>query len=144
MNVARILEVAEGDIGRAESPPASNHVPNITMPGADYPWCAEWVVTVLLRAGIDCPMVVSARKLVEYWQRVGVPVPAMSAPYLPGDLILTDRYERGVLVGGHAAIVKSDDGRALIVIGGNVGNAVRCYVQDRAKVVGAARPLPSP
>lgn len=139
MNAARILEVAESDIGRAESPPASNHVHDITMPGADYPWCAEWVCTVLLRAGIDCPMLLSARKLVEYWQAHGVAMPPMSAPYLPGDLILTDRYEHGQLVGGHVAIVKLDDGRTLTVIGGNVGNAVRCYVQDRAKVVGAAR-----
>ena len=140
MNVSRILEIALGDVGRKESPPHSNHVAGITLPGADYPWCAVWISGVLLRAGIDCPMILSARKLVEYWQEHGVLVEAASAPYRRGDLILTERHdERGALVGHHVALVVSDDGRKLVVVAGNHRDEVGVYEERRGRVVGSAR-----
>lgn len=140
MTPARILEVALGDVGRVEVPLGSNHVPGITLPGADYPWCAEWVCAVLLRAGIDCPMILSARKLVEYWQAHGVLVEATSAPFLPGDLVLTERRdERGGLVGHHVAFVVSDDGEHLEVVAGNHRDAVGLYEERRGKIVAFAR-----
>lgn len=140
MNVERILEIARGDVGRAESPPHSNHVEGITLPGADYPWCAEWICTVLLRAGIDCPMILGARKLTDYWMEHGVVVEDASAPYRPGDIIYTLRYdERGEIVGGHVALCESDDGKRLVVIAGNHRDRVDRYAQDRRRVVGSAR-----
>lgn len=58
----RAIEIARGEVGVHESPPGSNTGDKIrayqattTLGGTYWPWCAAFVVWVLLRAGYNLP-----------------------------------------------------------------------------------------
>lgn len=149
--IERVLAEARADLARGvrEVPDGSNRGPGIDGLGEPgEPWCALAVSAWLRRAYVPHPdgrtmlppMIDGAADVIAFWTRYGRGLGPSCRVFAPGDLVLFRRHD-GDGSGRHVEIVESDDGKTLTCIGGNVRNAVRRTVRDRALVVDAARPI---
>jgi CHAP domain-containing protein len=146
----RIADVAQAEVGNAESPPGSNDGPRI----ADYraatvgavagqPWCAYFASWVANQAGV--PIGPNGSGLgyvptVQSWaQQTGRFVPASSGPQV-GDLVIFDRNGDGTA--DHIGVVTAAgaDG-SFQTVEGNSGDAVseRAYGPGGGGTVGFVR-----
>jgi iron complex transport system ATP-binding protein len=146
----RIADIAQAEVGNAESPPGSNDGPRI----ADYrtatvgaaagqPWCAYFASWVANQAGV--PIGPNGSGLgyvptVQSWaQQTGRFVPVSSGPQV-GDLVIFDRNGDGTA--DHIGVVKAAgaDG-SFQTVEGNSGDAVseRSYGPGAGGTVGFVR-----
>lgn len=123
---ARVIQVAERELGVTEQPPGSNRGARVetyqratTLGGTGWPWCAAFVEWVWRQAGVQTDacspstQVMADRARALGW--VGDPV--------PGAAIVWD--------GVHTEILISPAGGTVWhTIGGNTGDAVRRRVRD--------------
>lgn len=151
--IERVLAEARLDLARNvhEVPDGSNRGPVIDDLGEPgQPWCALQVCAWLRRAYVPHPdgrqhlppMLDSAKAVIEFWTKYGRGLGPSCRVFIAGDLVLFHRLDSDHnSIGYHIEIVESDDGQTLVCLGGNVRNAVRRSVRDRALVVDAARPI---
>jgi len=142
MDASHLLDIARSYLGEREG----SH--RLTFATARAPWCAAFASAVLIAAGAtaptgeSCPMLWSARALVEWWRSRGCALPLASQVYQPGDLVLFERRHDGRLVGYHVAFVVEQRGPELVVVNGNSGpHADAVVISERRadEVVMAAR-----
>ena len=142
---ARMVAMAQGEVGQAEQPPGSNNSPRIAQyrtatagaPGPG-PWCAYFVSWLARNAGVPVGEhgqgFGSVDALYAWAQRSGRAVPTSSGQDpKPGDLIVWDE---------HIGIVQSVDPSGTIhTIEGNSSDAVsrRTYGPDGGGATGYVR-----
>lgn len=139
---AKVLEVAQGEIGQAEQPPGSNDSPRIAtyrsaVRGAiaGEPWCAYFVSWAAAQAGYPLGEngqgYGSVSEITSWASRTGRLLPASATPR-PGDLILFGTH--------HVGIVESvaSDG-TITTVEGNTGDAVRRRQRQPGEATGFVR-----
>ncbi len=137
--LAKVLEIARGEIGVLEDPPGSNRGQRIeeylesTGLGGGYPWCAAFVHWCFEQAakelGIDNPCINTAGVL-DHWNRArqeGIrritSLQAEADPQLvqPGMIFIIDTGAPGGA--GHTGIVERVEGGKLVTIEGNTNKS---------------------
>ena len=140
---ARMVALAQAEVGQAEQPPGSNNSPRIAQyrsatagaPGPG-PWCAYFTSWLARNAGVPVgdhgQGFGSVDALYAWAQKSGRAIPTSSGqPPRPGDLIVWDE---------HIGIVEQvlPDGRVQ-TIEGNSSNAVSRNVHDAGSALGYVR-----
>ncbi len=147
---ARMVQLAQGEIGVAEAPSGSNDSPRIRQyrsatAGAENtpgPWCAYFVSWLARNAG--APIGANGNgtgyvpTLTAWGRQTGRFIDAPSMPQ-PGDIII---FSRGGIP-GHTGIVESVDGSGRVhTIEGNSSDRVtrRDYAGTSSEIIGYVRP----
>ena len=140
---ARLVALAQGEVGQAEQPPGSNNSPRIAQyrsatagaPGPG-PWCAYFTSWLARQAGVPVgdhgEGFGSVDALYAWAQRSGRAIPTSSGqPPRPGDLIVWDE---------HIGIVESvrPDG-SIQTIEGNSSDRVSRRVHPKGDAIGYVR-----
>lgn len=108
--VDRVLSIARGELGRAESPAGSNRTPYGKWYGLDgQPWCMMFVQWVFHRAGMKLPRTASCSALLS-WYRKNKPGSVRNSPE-PGDIVIYNF--------GHTGIVENAGNGKITAIEGN-------------------------
>lgn len=147
---ARMVQLAQGELGVAESPAGSNESPRIRQyrsatAGAENtpgPWCAYFVSWLASNAG--APIGANGAgtgyvpTLTAWGRQTGRFIDAPATPQ-PGDIII---FSRGGIP-GHTGIVESVDGNGRVhTIEGNSSDRVtrRDYAGSSNEIIGYVRP----
>ena len=141
-----VVETAVSQIGTKEDPPGSNRGPKIDLyTGKEWygsPWCMLFLSWAWQYAEGGSPFgkLASAYKIKSWGEKNGRILPA-DEPARPGDIGVIMRAQGR----GHVELVigKEVPGEKLRLAGGNVGNAVRGTVRERAQFTCIVRPLRS-
>lgn len=119
MTAERVLSVARGELGVAESPANSNNVKYNTWyygravrdtASAKYPWCMAFVQWVFDRAGCRLPYITASCSALLDWYRRNRPERVAGAPR-PGDIVIYDF--------GHTGVVEAVGDGTITAIEGN-------------------------
>jgi hypothetical protein len=139
-----VVEHAVGAIGTKENPPGSNRGPKVDLyNGPEYlgaPWCANFVSYMwkYTEGGSPFGKLASAYKI-KSWGEANNKLLGTSESARPGDIGVIMRAQGR----GHVELVIGIEtpGEKLRLVGGNVGNAVRGTVRERAQFTCLVRPL---
>lgn len=137
---AKIVDIAQKEVGTGEQPPGSNNVPKYGATG--FFWCSVFVTWVWQQAGVKIPELPYSGDVGE-WAQKNTKFKRNNPQ--PGDAIL---YGRGFNDMEHIGIVTSVRGNKITTIEGNVSNAVTKRApfewktdQNPAPVFGFASPI---
>ena len=114
--VEKLLDIARGELGTAESPANSNRVKYNTwyygreVSGAAYPWCMAFVQWVFDQAGEKLPYKTASCSGLLNWYKAKCPGQVEKKPR-PGDIVI---YKFG-----HTGVVESVGDGAITAIEGN-------------------------
>lgn len=97
----------------------------------ETPWCAAFVGYALLKTGHESTGKLTARSYLKYGEKIEAPK--------TGDIVI---FWRGKKDGwqGHVAFFVKDDGKYVVVLGGNQSNKVSFARYKKSKVLGYRRP----
>lgn len=143
--VNRVINIARGEVGVAESPPGSNWGPEIAKYGGEKGdnWCCWFITWVWKKAGLNVPSEGAVARLQEWAKKHG--------RYWPKSVLITDDMRGWAIVyryngAGHIGIIVEalDNNSRFITIEGNKNNAVRLWERDISdpNMVGYINPFP--
>jgi uncharacterized protein (TIGR02594 family) len=101
-----------------------------TIPPDEVPWCAAFVGSCLVRAGLPSSRSALAKSYLKYGVPVGTPLLGAIAVFNRG----TDPNA------GHVGFVVGDNGETVSVLGGNQGNKVSVVSYPKTALVGLVMP----
>ena len=148
--VEKLLDIARGELGTAESPANSNRVKYNTwyygreVSGAAYPWCMVFVQWCFDQAGVPLPVkTASCGAMRSAAQKAGQWV---TGDYRPGDVVIYD-FPGGAAT-DHTGIVEKVTASGVAAIEGNTsqsgsqsnGGQVCRKTRPAGQIVGAVRP----
>ena len=148
--VEKLLDIARGELGTAESPANSNRVKYNTwyygreVSGAAYPWCMVFVQWCFDQAGVPLPVkTASCGAMRSAAQKAGQWV---TGDYRPGDVVIYD-FPGGAAT-DHTGIIEKVTLTGVVAIEGNTsqagsqsnGGMVCRKTRPYSQIVGVVRP----